>query len=215
MSFKTDIAGDFAAVVDGLEEVTLAPPDGLLGVQSVEVESALRRAVSKREAAASQGKYTTSDTAWHFPLSAGTPYLGGTITDGDGGEWRILEAHKETLSARWRCICRELAIIGGLDTYITIQKRTASKASDGSAVYTWAVYKVNMRARIQQEAAQREKEREQRTSRITGTVFFAEQVLLGEQYRIVAQDGTVWEIAGDSQRDSITGLYTVSVERNT
>ena len=63
MATDFDPQSDFAQVADALEPATLRRADGS---GSTAVASALRRAVTTREAAASDGKYTTSDVHWHL-----------------------------------------------------------------------------------------------------------------------------------------------------
>ena len=58
-----DPQSDFAQVTDALEPATLRRADGS---GSIALANALRRAVTTREAAASDGKYTTSDVATAF-----------------------------------------------------------------------------------------------------------------------------------------------------
>src|SRR5689334_17869916 len=105
MSFATDIAGDFAAVADGLESATLFAPSG----SSAPLTALLRRAITTKEAAESNGKYTTADFVMHFPVSAANPIVGGTLVVGSDS-YTILDISKQTLRNRWRCMCRLLAI---------------------------------------------------------------------------------------------------------
>lgn len=86
MTIAFDPSTDFATV-DGLAEVTLRARNGA----ETTIEKSLRRAVSHKEAKASDGKYTTDDVVFHFAASevAARPTLGSQIID-DAGRWTIL-----------------------------------------------------------------------------------------------------------------------------
>src|SRR5690606_15236142 len=137
MTLTLDIADDFESIVDGLETISLR---GHANGQAmpVEIADALRRSIRTYEAAQSNGRYLSSDVAWHFDCRRGTPEVGGVIIDSDGTQWRILDFEKQTLKNRWRCVCRENKIEGYLDIYVDIKRRSWTKAPDGTAVATYA-----------------------------------------------------------------------------
>ena len=101
-----DISGDYA-IWDGSETVTHTSKPATGNVTD-SVAKALRRAVTIREVTASGGYYTMQDTIWHLALDemAYTPKEGDTTTDASSVVWTIIEVAKQTLSSRWRCVCR-------------------------------------------------------------------------------------------------------------
>lgn len=200
---------DFESVVDGLTAVTLRPRSGA----DVPAEKCLRRAVTQKEAAASDGKYTTNDVVFHLSINeiATQPALGSSIID-DLGTWRILEVARQTLSARWRCICRNLAITADLCTLVTIQFATYAKGLSGAQEPTWATQQANVRAKVQLEGADRTVEHQAQHTPRLASIYFVDQVLLTTNHRIVGPDGAIYKVKSWEDADRIDALYKVNAE---
>lgn len=143
---------DFPSVVDGIEPVTLLRPGTPLAIEL----AALRGAVSQREAAASTGRYTAADVAWHLPGRTFTPEprVGDLLVDGGGRRWTILSVTRATCGARWRCICRSLAVEQGLDDYIDLERAVATKSAAGAEVLAWRPWRTGLACRVQPVAGQ-------------------------------------------------------------
>ena len=152
MSGPFDVQADFAQVADALEAVTLQRADGSA---SSSLASALRRAITTREAATSDGQYTTADVRWHLAAAelAAAPRLGDQIIDGSGEAWRILATRLATCGSRFECVTRNLAIVAGLNTLITIRREMIFKGASGAVERCWTDYRINILARIQEQAA--------------------------------------------------------------
>ncbi len=105
MSIEIDLAGDFALVSDGLQTVTLQNAASPL---TTTVAHALRRAVSKNEAAGSGGDVLLSDVRWHLPANETPtpPAVDDKIVDAQGTVWNIRRAQLATCGSRWNCLCR-------------------------------------------------------------------------------------------------------------
>ena len=199
---------DFADVVDGLAAVTFRNASG----SDTSVSNCLRRAISTREAAVSEGKYTTSDVRFHFPSSslASAPKLGEHIIEGDGTAWVILEVGKETLGYRYRCTCRALAIVAGLDQLVDIERATFSVGEHGERVPTWGKIHAALAAKIQKLDARPQPDRGQRFMAATHAVYFAVQKDIQANDRVVWQ-GTAYTVIRASDFDSLTGLWQALV----
>ena len=93
MTSDCDLSDDLGRIADGLEAVTLARRGSTPGGTPAPIAHALRRSVSIREAAASDGRYTTADVTWHLPVAelGQAPRLGNLIRSGDGRQWTVLE----------------------------------------------------------------------------------------------------------------------------
>lgn len=203
-----DPSTDFATVVDGLALVTLRARDG----SETPVAHALRRAVTVREAAASDGKYTASDVVFHLSAAeTGRPELGSLIVDALG-QWTILEVALETLGARWRCICRDLAISAGLDTLVTIQKASYTKGAGGALEPIWSDLYTNERAKIQPVSAERLIDHQAVGQTEQALVFFTWPLPLTPQHRIVGPDGTTYRFLSWEDAQRIDALFTARVE---
>lgn len=210
MSFDLDIAGDFAEVVDGLRSVGLRNRAGtLLGLDNV-----LRRAVRTREAAASNGRYTASDTVFHCPITDQSKQVrpGWKIVD-DDGLWTVLECGTETLRNRNRFICRNLALVFDLVDAVNLQLATWAKNDSGVQVATWATAQESIPCRITIQSAENETEHGLRNQPRQATIQLEAVNLVTESHRFVrVSDGTVFNIVGWSDAESIDKLMTVNCE---
>jgi hypothetical protein len=207
-----DPQSDFAQVTDALEPATLRRADGS---GSVALASALRRAITTREAAASDGKYTTSDVHWHLAAAelAAPPRLGDQIIDANGEAWTILETQLATCGSRWKCTARNLALAGGLNTYITILREVATKGPSGAVEPTFVPYVSAVQARIQELSATRGEQHGRQSGIVKAKIYVAQQILVDNGNRIQAADGTVYEVTGYERPDSIASLFTINAIR--
>ncbi len=203
---------DFATVADDLESVTLLRRDG---GGSTTLANALRRAVTTREAEQSDGRYTAADVRWHLDASelAAPPRLGDQLLDTAGETWTVLETRLATGGSRWECVSRNLALVGGLDTYITIRREQVTKGAGGAVERTWENFRTGVRARVQIQEAQRREEHGRQSGLVTAQIFVAEQIAVDNGYQIVAADGTVFEITGFRSPDSLGRLFEIDAVR--
>ena len=210
MTLAAAIADDMD-LFDGLESVTLTHT---VSGETDAVSKALPRAVTTREAAASNGKYTASDVNWHLKASevSSRPVPGDTITDGDGDVWTVLDVQKATLGTRWRCITRQLDITDEASTLITIEQATWSKSAGGFQVASWSTWKSNVRAKVQRLSASETDETNQRQNKAEFVVICEVQNLVGKSHRIVDADSTVYRIKGYRNTDRIDSLYEILCE---
>ncbi|MCH8047495.1 MAG: head-tail adaptor protein [Planctomycetes bacterium] len=205
-----DPATDFPDVVDRLEAVTVAD---VSAATNTPVASALRRAVTTREAAASEGKYTESDVVWHLPASLLTspPAVGDTITDAAATVWTILEVQQAAADSRWRCVARVAAIDGGFNETIDIQLATWNKGSAGAATPAWANVQTGLSARIQPHRMDIRAEHGRRTVRTTHRIYVSQQVSVNENHRIKDGGGGVYHVVASEKSDRIDALMVIHV----
>lgn len=180
---------DDLAMADGLEPVTLLARDGS---ELATIESALRRAVTTTEAAASNGLYQQGDVRWHVPVSAlaEAPALGTRLVDGADGQWTVLGVERATLGTRWACTTRNLALTGGLSERVTIQLATVSKGEHGEPVLLWNDWRTGVAARVQPQTAEVSIEHQRRMVRLTHIAYLAEPLELSSLHRVVRGDAT-------------------------
>jgi head-tail adaptor len=201
MTLALDISTDFAQITDWLKPVK---------VGATMVNSALRRAISTKEAAASGGRYKVSDVTFHLDkaeLPSG-PSIGMQILDADG-TWTILETIYETLANRWRCICRQLNIDSA--SKVTIQRATYAKGTTGATEPTWTTLASNVSARVQLQSTDIEADRSNRTAVTEAMVWFAAQQDLRSSDRIVSGSTTLKVKSWDGF-DSIEQLFKATCE---
>lgn len=133
--------------MDGLEAVTLS----VSGIADQSILNAHRNQLMRAEAEAADGDVRQGDTIWQWPKSETPtrPPLGSTITDGDGNVGTILRLNEQVLGSKWEAITVNLAVEAKLDTLITIQVATYSKAAGGEAIATWTDLYTAVRAKVQ------------------------------------------------------------------
>lgn len=201
MSFDLDIADDFASVVDWIKPVV---------VDGTEVEHALRRAIATKEAMASGGKYLASDVAFHLDSAdhPEEPVIGTSIVD-DDGTWTVLETAWQTLARRWRCVCRQLKIVGGQT--VTIQSATYQKGATGAEEPTFSTVLSDVVARVQLETSTVESSNTNRTVVTKASVYFAEPLDLGASHRIISS-GTTLKVLSWEGFDPIEQLFKANCE---
>jgi hypothetical protein len=207
-----DPTSDFASVIDGLESVTVSRRGSSA---MTEVTHALRRTVRMHEAQQSQGQYTASDVIWHLPTSElpAAPRAGDVIIDGDGGRWTVLHVQKIIGDTRWRCVCRNLAVVQGLDAFVDVEKATYVKSPSGAEKPAWHAWKTGIRARIQPVQTQVRDEHQRQVAAAAFKVFLAEDVRVDHTHRIKGPDGIIYRVVGCRKAERIDALMEIDVVR--
>lgn len=148
-SFDLDLDDDFD-VFDNTETVFITRPGK---TEAIKV-CALRRQLSVREAAPSEGAYTSRDVAFSIRRSSvckSPPGVGGVITTLDNEVFTIKGVDKVTLKSRFRVWCGEPVIEGDLDDELTFEE-PVSKLDEYSAPYTeWTAVYSNVPGKIHTE----------------------------------------------------------------
>ena len=124
----------------------------------------------------------------------------------------ILETQLATCGSRWKCTARNLALAGGLNTYITILREVATKGPSGAVEPTFVPYASAVQARIQEISATRGEQRRQ-SGIVKAKIYLAQQILVDNGNRIQAADGTLYEVTGYNHPDSIASLFTINAIR--
>lgn len=196
-----DISEDFAQITDWLKPVAV---DGVM------VQNSLRRAIRSKEAAASGGKYTTSDVMFHLDRAEidERPLFGRSIMDEDGC-WTILGVDLETLANRWKCTCRQLKI--ECPCMVSIQRASFAKSQSGAMEPTWTTIAEDVPAKIEIESTEIEADRSNRTLRQNAFVYFAQDQGLQPADRIIDGQVTLKVISWDGI-DSIEQLFRARCE---
>lgn len=207
MSVGFDPSTDFETITDGLEAVTLNRRGSSLNVS---ITNALQRAVTTSEIEASNGQYTQGDVRWHMPAAevTTTPKIGDSIVDAGGTWWGVLTVQEATLSARWRCVSRNVIVQYGLDDTVTIEVAAFSKGDGGAAERSWSTYRT-ARARIQKITADAEDREGARRTATQYDIFVVTDVTLDHTHRIKGVDGTLYQVTGNTGVDDIGALQVV------
>ena len=213
MTIQFDAGNDLADVADGLGQVTIRRPGSS---NSTQVAHALRRMVKVRELRELDGHYRASDVTWHLPISEMTsrPRLGDVIIDSDGQRWTVLDVRKETTDSRWRCVCRDLAVVHGLDQYVDIEKVTYTKSDGGADVPAWRAWKTGLKAKIQPVETRTGQQHDRRVTTARFKILVAEDLAVDHTHRVKGPDGTVYRITGSQRADRIDRLMEIDVARD-
>jgi SPP1 family predicted phage head-tail adaptor len=123
----------------------------------------------------------------------------------------VLEVQPAAFAKRWTCHARNLAIAGGLDERITLQRATWTKDRHGAAVATWSDYRIGLRARLQPLEGAMGLEHERPATRVRYRVYLAEPVTVDEDHRII-RNGTVYTIVGYERPERIDELFVILAE---
>ena len=213
MTIQFDAGNDLVDVVDGLAQVTVTRPGSS---DSTQVAHALRRKVKAREIRKLDGHYRASDVTWHLPTSEmmSRPRLGDVIIDADGQRWTVLDAREATVDSRWRCVCRNLAVVHGLDQYVDIETVTYSKSDGGADVPTWRAWKTGLKATIQPVESRTGQQHDRQATAARFRVLVAEDLAVDHTHRVKGPDGTVYRITGSRLADRVDRLMEIDVLRD-
>ncbi len=208
MAVDFQTSADFGSVADGLAPVTFrrrASPE------STFVPRALRHAMRSQEAAASAGRYTTSDAVWHLAEAdlPTVPQPGDQLIDASGQCWTILDVRQTTGAGRWRCVGRNLAVAHGLDQYVDIEKATYTKGSSGAEEPAWQLWRSGVRAKVQPAKREVRTQHHHAGAPARFTIFLAEDLPLDHTHRIRAPDGTRFRIVAVRNASRIDALPEV------
>jgi|GEM_PF-607303 len=223
MALDWDVRKDFSTVADGWEQVRWVPSAGGQQDPAIRPEDpavegypaeALRRSVSRQEAAQSGGQYTATDVLWHLAADSlpQAPAPGDWIVDSQGVRYRVLRVDSLAAAGRYRCVCRQLAIEAGLDTLVDIERAEPTKGPDGVEVLRWTVWRSGVRAKLQPEEARLQREGDQMISRPRMKIYFAEPLGLDQHCRIRGPDGARYRILAVRGQERIDGLLEADVE---
>ena len=214
MTLAFDPSDDLVRVADGLETVTLRRRGSSPGGPGERIARALRRSVTTREAAASDGRYTTSNVVWRLPAAdlPQPPRPGNVIAGGDRRQWTVLETQRAGLNAGWRCAARSLALVYGLDDAVSILQATYAKGPGGAAEPTWIPWRTGVRARIQPVQSQPENRHESRQTTAKFLIFVEEELALDPTHRIEGPDGAIYKVLAVRGAERLGELPTIEAE---
>lgn len=209
MTLDIDIAGDFAAITDWQRSVM---------VDDVQVDAALRRAVTSQEIAMSGGQIKANDTVFHLDAAEHelVPKLGSQIVDYEALVWTVIQVQWQTFVRRWRCTCRQVVIGDGDATnpnnLVSVQRATMAKGTTGALEPTWSTIASNLMAAVQYQTTSVDVENDNRHATSVVRVFFAKPFSLKPSDRINAPGGAILKVVGWNGFDPMEGYFTATCE---
>jgi len=205
LDFESDI--DY---FDGLEDVVYKKRNAITGI-SIE---ALRREVPLKEVMASDGHYKLSDVRFHTKLSnIDSPQLGDVIEDQDGDSYTILERRKDTLSARWKLLTRNLSITESLNTSVNVILVTyIADPATFVDLPNYQYYKRNLRAKIHRPSF--DENTEHGILETEGVfIVITEDATLTTNHLFEDQNGYIYKINSSDKLDQIDMLPQYTCEK--
>lgn len=208
MTINWNPTGDFAAVVDGCQTVTIRRRGA---GQSATVTHALRRPLRRYEIEASCGRYVASDTVWHFPAAelSFEPRLGDYVVDSVGQRWTLLQVTSESLNTRWRCVARNLIITHGLNETVRHLRATWRRGYSGAALPEWREMAAGVAARVQPAGANEQFDGDRVELRSTHRVFVAEPLEVQAEDLIVDAAERIYRVVGEERGERIDQLQVL------
>jgi hypothetical protein len=205
MAMELNSEGDFSAVVDGWEPVTLQRRES---ADTVAVARALRFSSSIEEADAAGGHVARHDVVWQFAWDGANdlPRLGDSIIDAAGDCWTILSVERRGGATRLRCQTRNLRMVYGLVDRVDVQQAVWDDPGTGPEIVGWTAVRPALAARIQPYRVTVDEESTPVSSTATYHVTLAEQIELDHNHRLVDPQGTVYQVIEYAQAERIDVL---------
>jgi hypothetical protein len=212
MTIELDIAGDFDAIIDLTEAVTLKRR---FSAETVAVPQAWRYSSITQQADASMPGVAQSDVVWQFgwPAETELPRIGDAIIDAANECWSILSIDQRGAKTRLRCTTRNLRVVHQLIDRIEIQEAVWEDSGSGPEIVGWTTLRAAVPARIQPEQTTVDHTADPPTSTTTYRVMLADDTPLDHNHRLIGPDGAIYQILEYTQADRIDTLPVAKVRR--
>ena len=221
MSSPWDLQSDFSQVTDQLQPITLQPADGgklprpcpprwqrrAVTTSEGGRERWARHYHQRRPLAPFGRGFDPQRRKWETRSSMPPP--GDCPGQSSKRGWQLA-------GSRWGMhLARNLAICRGARS-IDYDPAEANRqgAPAGLPEPSWANFATDVLARIQSQAEQAPPAAWPAVGHRPGPkVYMQSEMIVDNGFRVVAADGTVWEVEGYQSPDSITDLFTINVMR--
>jgi hypothetical protein len=212
MSVDLDTAGDFDAIIDTAEAITLKRR---ASATTIAVPKAWRFSSLTQQAEPAMPGVAQWDVVWQFSWNDGVdaPRIGDTLIDAANDCWTILSIEDRGARTRLRCNARNLRIIYELLDRIEIQAAIWEDSGSGPEIVGWTTLRAAVPARIQPDQTSIDHTTDPPTSTSMYRVMLADDTPLDHNHRLVAPNGTIYELVGYSQAERIDKLPVATVKR--
>jgi hypothetical protein len=152
---------------------------------------------------------------WHLPVSElpTALQLGDQIVTAASERFTILEIRHATLNSRVVCVCRNLAVAAGLESWVALQAGTPILGISGARLTAWRDVYVGLPARVQ---LVREEPMVRDARRVVVQEFritIGERVTLSDTMRAVDPNGRTYDVTGLEAPARIDQLPTLLAHR--
>lgn len=213
MAIDLNLVGDFDAILDTAEAVTLKRRGT---ATTVALAKAWRYEALTQEAQAGVAGVARTDVTWQFswPEAVDLPRIGDAILDAAGECWTILSVEVRGARSRLRCTARNLRIVHELDDRIEIQQAIWDEGESGPEIIGWQTLQTAVPARIQPEQVTVDHSSDAPTSTATYRVLLADDTPLDHHHRLVGSDGTIYQIVAYTQAERADVLPLAIVRKD-
>ena len=193
MPANLDFTGDFSAIVDAAESVSLLRRDAST---QVAIATAWRYADRRSEAEPAGGFAVQADVEWQFEWDAATklPQIGDRLRDSTGECYTVLAVNRLQGNTRIRLETRSLRIAHGLDCLVDIEQAMWEDLGSGMEITGWTTFRPAVHARIQPAETTVDETTDPTTSTTTYRILLDDDATLDHNHRIVAGDGAVYRM---------------------
>lgn len=190
--------------------------DRVAEVDRVQVSHAIRSPITKREMEASNGAYLSCDVTWLIPgklVDRVPPTPGDVIEDDEEIDWTILDFSADNLTGDYLCVCRDLVLVHGLTTPVTIYRPTNTQDDQGNRNPSYAAVSqyTNLPAKVQEQDGERQEAFGKQGFRRRYSVYLGSRVVVTTEDQ-VRVGSTVYQIVSYRNPDRIGELMQLEVE---
>ena len=210
MPLNLNFTDDFAAIVDGVQAITLKRRDS---AATVAVPNAWRFSARTLEAEPAGGHVARADVVWEFTWDAESepPRLGDALIDAAGECFTILAIDRFDTTGRVRCETRNLRIVYQLNDRVDVQRAVIEDSGGGPEIVGWTTVRAAVPARIQPEELTVDNSTTPATATATYRIILGEQLELDANLRFVDPLGNVYQLMANTQAERIDGLPVARV----
>lgn len=210
MSAGFDPGDDFAQVADGLVTVRFLRPGTSI---AADVTHALSRPTQLLHVERSDWQYTVHDQVWHLPTAElpVAPQPGDVVVAGDE-RWTVLAAQATALGRRWRCVCRNLVALLGLDQYIDVQEAVFALGEQGDQRPSWRTTQAGVPAKIQLVTTDVTSDHARAATVTRYRIYCAEPLELTHRHRLRGPDGVIYQIVAVQKAARIDTRIEIEAE---
>lgn len=211
MSVDLDTAGDFDAIIDTAESVTLKRR---ASAATIAVPKAWRYSSLTQQAEPAMPGVARWDVVWQFSWNSGVdpPRIGDTLFDAANDCWTILSIEERGAKSRLRCVTRNLRIVYELVDRIEIQAAIWEDSGSGPEIVGWTTLRAAVPARIQPDQTSIDHTTDPPTSTSMYRVMLADDTPLDHNHRLVDADGQIYQLIEYSQAERFDTLPVAKVQ---
>jgi hypothetical protein len=212
MSVDLDTTGDFDAIIDAAEAITLKRR---ATATTIAVPKAWRFSSLTQQAEPAMPGVAQWDVVWQFSWndSVDAPRIGDILIDAANDCWTILSIEVRGAKTRLRCTARNLRIVYELVDRIEIQAAIWEDSGSGPEIVGWTTLRAAVPARIQPDRTVVDTTADPPTSTATYRIMLADDTPLDHNHRLVGPDGTIYQLIEYSQAERADTLPAATVTK--